>query len=76
MKIAWIIFLVNFVSGSDYHIFINHVPIIQLVILINSSLICCHSLKGSQPVLKALNNEQVICVWENDEQIHASVLEM
>ncbi len=32
--------------------------------------------KGSQPVLKALNNEQVICVWENEKQIHASVIEM
>ncbi len=30
--------------------------------------------KGSQPILKALNNEQVICIWENDKQIHASVL--
>jgi hypothetical protein len=29
--------------------------------------------KGSQPVLQALNNEQVICVWENDRKIHASV---
>lgn len=32
--------------------------------------------KGSQPVLKALNNEHIICVWENDKQIHASVLEL
>ena len=30
--------------------------------------------KGSQPVLKALNNDHVICVWENENQIHASVL--
>jgi hypothetical protein len=30
--------------------------------------------KGSQPVLKALNNEQAICVWENEKQIHASVI--
>lgn len=32
--------------------------------------------KGSQPMIKALNNEHVICVWENDKQIHASVLEL
>lgn len=32
--------------------------------------------KGSQPIVKALNNEQVICVWENDKQIHASLLEL
>jgi hypothetical protein len=32
--------------------------------------------KGSQPIVKALNNEHVICVWENDKQIHASVLEL
>lgn len=32
--------------------------------------------KGSQPVLKALDKEHVICVWENDKQLHASVLEL
>ena len=32
--------------------------------------------KGSQPLLKALSNEHVICVWENDKQIHAQVLEL
>lgn len=32
--------------------------------------------KGSQPIVKALNNEHVICIWENDKQIHASVLEL
>jgi hypothetical protein len=32
--------------------------------------------KGSLPIVKALNNEYVICVWENDKQIHASVLEL
>jgi hypothetical protein len=31
--------------------------------------------KGNQPVLKALDNTHVICVWENEKQIHASVLE-
>lgn len=32
--------------------------------------------KGSQPVLKALNNEHILCVWENEKQIHASVLDL
>lgn len=32
--------------------------------------------KGSQPVLKALDSNHVICVWENEKQIHASVLEL
>jgi len=32
--------------------------------------------KGSQPLLKALSNEHVICVWENEKQIHAQVLEL
>jgi len=32
--------------------------------------------KGSQPVLKALNNEQFICVWESEKQIHASVFKL
>jgi hypothetical protein len=30
--------------------------------------------KGSQPILKALDNEHVICVWENDKQICLSVV--
>ena len=32
--------------------------------------------KGSQPVLKALDKDHVICVWENEKQIHASVVEL
>jgi hypothetical protein len=32
--------------------------------------------KGSQPVLKALDKNHVICVWENEKQIHASILEI
>lgn len=32
--------------------------------------------KGSQPVLKELNNEHVICVWENEKKIHACVIEL
>ena len=30
--------------------------------------------KGSLPLLKALDNERFICVWENEKQIHISVL--
>ncbi|MEJ7682117.1 MAG: hypothetical protein WKG06_30560 [Segetibacter sp.] len=32
--------------------------------------------KGSLPLIKALNNDEVICVWENEKQIHASVVEL
>ena len=32
--------------------------------------------KGSNLVLKSLNNEHVICVWDNDDQVHASVIEL
>ena len=32
--------------------------------------------KGSLPLLKAINNEHVICVWENEKQIHVSVFEL
>jgi hypothetical protein len=32
--------------------------------------------KGSQPVLKALDRDHVICVWENEKQIHAAVIEL
>lgn len=32
--------------------------------------------KGSLPLVKALNNKKVICVWENEEEIHTSVLEL
>lgn len=31
---------------------------------------------GAQPVLKMLDNEHVICVWENEKDIHASVLKL
>lgn len=30
--------------------------------------------KGSLPVLKALDDQHVICVWQNENQIHASVV--
>ncbi len=32
--------------------------------------------KGSLPSIKALNNEHIICVWENEKEIHASVIEL
>jgi len=32
--------------------------------------------KGSLPLLKTLNNEQVICVWEHEKQIQSSVIEL
>lgn len=30
--------------------------------------------KGKLPVLKALNNRQVLCVWENNNEIHRAVM--
>jgi hypothetical protein len=30
--------------------------------------------KGSLPLIKAINNKQVICVWENEKQIYGTVL--
>jgi len=35
-----------------------------------------HLGKGVLPVIKAINNEHIICVWENDKQIHTIVLEL
>jgi hypothetical protein len=32
--------------------------------------------KGQLPVIKRINNEQIICVWENDQQIHSAVVEL
>lgn len=30
--------------------------------------------KGIQPVIKALNNGDIVCVWENDKQIRAALI--
>jgi hypothetical protein len=32
--------------------------------------------KGLMPVLKAVNNEQVLCVWEDEKQVHKTILEL
>lgn len=32
--------------------------------------------KGQLPVIKAINNEQIVCVWEAEKQIHKAVLEL
>lgn len=32
--------------------------------------------EDAQPVLKALGDNHVVCVWEEDKQLHASVLEL
>lgn len=32
--------------------------------------------KGAQPILKVIDNDHFICLWENDKQIHAAVLEL
>ncbi|MCW3091432.1 MAG: hypothetical protein JWP81_2501 [Ferruginibacter sp.] len=30
--------------------------------------------KGSMPVIKSINNEQVLCIWENENQIHSGIV--
>ena len=32
--------------------------------------------KGQLPVIKAVNNEHVLCIWENDKQIHKAILDL
>jgi len=32
--------------------------------------------KGSLPAVQALNNDHVVCVWENEKQIHASIVQL
>lgn len=32
--------------------------------------------KGTTPVLKAIGNEQILCVWENENQIHSTILSL
>jgi hypothetical protein len=32
--------------------------------------------KGIQPVLEPIDNSHVICMWENDKQIHSSLIEL
>ncbi len=32
--------------------------------------------QGSLLTVKALNYEQLICVWENEKQMHATVIEI
>lgn len=32
--------------------------------------------EGKQPVIKAIDNQHVICIWENEKQLHASVIQL
>lgn len=32
--------------------------------------------EGSEPVLKSLDDKHIICLWQNNKQIHASVLQL
>ena len=32
--------------------------------------------KGQLPILKAINKEHVLCIWEDDKQIHKTILEL
>jgi hypothetical protein len=33
-----------------------------------------HLGKGALPIIKAVNNEHIICIWENEKQVHKAVL--
>jgi len=30
--------------------------------------------KGTLPVIKALNNEVAICIWQNEKEIHSAIV--
>ena len=32
--------------------------------------------KGQLPIIKAINNEHILCIWENDKQIYKAILEL
>ena len=32
--------------------------------------------KGELPIIKAINNENILCVWEKDKQIHSALLDL
>lgn len=32
--------------------------------------------KGQSPIIKAINKEHILCIWENDKQIHKIILEL
>jgi len=32
--------------------------------------------KGQLPVIKAVNNEHILCIWQNEKYIHKAVVEL
>jgi hypothetical protein len=30
--------------------------------------------KGNLPIVRTINNHNVVCVWEQDKQLHAAVM--
>ena len=32
--------------------------------------------KGELPIIKRINNDQIICIWQNDDQIHKAILSL
>jgi hypothetical protein len=32
--------------------------------------------KGQLPLIKAIDNDHVLCVWENEKQIHKAIIEL
>ncbi len=46
------------------------------VIVMNSEGIKKNLGNGQLPVIKAVDNEHALCIWENEKQIHKAILEI
>lgn len=60
------------INGKNVYAWIENGEIIMM----NSEGIKKSVGKGSSPVLKAISENQVICVWENEKLIHSALLEL
>ncbi len=46
------------------------------VVVLSSNGLKVNLGKGQLPLLRSVNNEHIICVWENEKQIHSAVLDL
>ena len=46
------------------------------VVVLNPEGVRINLGKGQLPVLKSINNEHIICIWENEKQIHKAVMKL
>ena len=60
------------INGRNVYAWTEHGEIVVM----NSQNIKRSIGKGGSPQLKAISDKQVICVWENEKQIHSAVLEL